>query len=84
MTARFDVIYQNSGASIAAHFCREWDEDGGCYGTNPDHGLSFDDACDQVAEWHEQQAKLWRERKHHDAMSFIEQMRIIEDIDHGE
>jgi len=35
MSARFDVIYQNGGATIGAHFCREWDETG-CYGTNPD------------------------------------------------
>jgi len=65
---RFDVVYHENRATIEGHFCREWDADGnGCYGTNPDHGYGFDEACDQVAEWYEQQAKLWRARTHHEA-----------------
>jgi len=66
--ARFDVVYgpQSDEAVmyIEPHFCREWDDEGGCYGTREDHGYSFEDACNQVAEWHEEQAKLWREGKH--------------------
>lgn len=58
---RFDVIYRG-GPSVEPHFCREWDEDGGCYGTNPDHGLSWTEACDEVARWHERQAAEWRAR----------------------
>ncbi|MBZ9807721.1 hypothetical protein [Mesorhizobium sp. ESP-6-2] len=75
---RFDIEYVGDGATISAHYCREWDENGGCYGTNPDHGYSFEEACDHVAQWYEQQAKLWRERQHHNALRFSEQLRIIE------
>lgn len=69
---RFDVCYQGEKCTIEPHFCREWDEDGGCYGTNPDHGHSFEEACDHVAEWHESQAKLWRERQHHTCLYYME------------
>lgn len=69
--ARFDVVYKDSGATIDPHFCRDWDSDGGCYGTNPNHGLSFDEACDAVAAWHEQQAALWRTREHHACLAAL-------------
>lgn len=69
---RFDVCYRAAGVTIEPHFCREWDEDGGCYGTNPDHGYSFDDACRQVADWHEQQASLWRQHKAADCLQYLE------------
>lgn len=69
---RFDVCYHSDHATIEPHFCREWDEDGGCYGTNPDHGLSFDEACDEVAAWHEREAKLWRERQHHTCLYYLD------------
>lgn len=61
---KFDVHYHDGGISIDAHFCREWTADGGCYGTNPDHGFTFDEACDQVAEYYERLAKGWRDRSH--------------------
>ncbi len=61
---RFDVVYHGGSVSIEPHFCREWDDDGGCYGTNPNHGLSLKDACDEVADWHEKQAEMWREQNH--------------------
>lgn len=64
---RYDLSFRDDRMTIEPHFCRDWDESGGCYGTNPDHGYSFDEACDQVAGWHEQQAKLWRDRTHHEA-----------------
>lgn len=67
---RFDVIYRDGSALIDHHFCREWDEEGGCYGTNPEHGLSFDDACDQVADWYASQADQWRKREHHGCLPF--------------
>lgn len=70
MTTRFDVVYRADGVSIEPHFCRSWDSDGGCYGTNPNHGLSAAEACDEVAEWHEQQAKMWRDRTHPDLASY--------------
>lgn len=60
---RYDVVYTAHGVTIDTHFCREWDENGGCYGTNPDHGLSHSEACEEVAQWHERQAKEWRSKK---------------------
>lgn len=60
MANRFDVIYRDGAVSIAPHFCREYD----CHGTNPDHGMSFEDACDTAARWHDQQATLYRTRQH--------------------
>lgn len=72
-TQRFDVCYSKDGCTIEPHFCRQWDEDGGCYGTNPTHGYSFDEACDQVAEYHEQQAKAWRERTAYECTYYREQ-----------
>lgn len=68
---RFDVCYHKDGATIEPHFCRDWDEEGGCYGTNPDHGVSFEEACDEVANWHERQAELWRKREHHACLYYL-------------
>jgi hypothetical protein len=69
---RFDVAYHADHTTIEPHFCRSWDEDGnGCYGTNLDHGFTFETACDHVADWHEQQAKAWRDRTHHDAAYYL-------------
>lgn len=70
MSARFDILYHEHGPSIDYHFCRSWDEDGGCYGTRDDHGLSFDDACEEMAKWHEQEAAAWRDRTHHKIAQF--------------
>lgn len=67
---RFDVTYGKGGVSIEPHFCREWDDEGGCFGTNPDHGLSVAEACDEIACWHERQAKMWRSRTHPDLRSY--------------
>ncbi len=53
----FDVVYGEHGISIDYHFCREWDQDGGCYGTNPNHGFSFEEAREMVASWHEERAR---------------------------
>lgn len=69
---RFDVCYGGDNCTIAPHFCREWDGNKGCFGTNAEHGLSFDDACDEVAEWHEKQARLWRQRKHAACVYYLE------------
>lgn len=69
---RFDVCYPSEHASIEPHFCREWDEDGGCYGTNPEHGYSFEEACDEMARWHQQQVDLWRKREHPLCLYYLE------------
>lgn len=63
---RYDVVFGRNSVSIEPHFCREWDEDGGCYGTNPKHGFSWAEAVNHVADWHELQAKLWRSGMHPD------------------
>ena len=59
---RFDVVYTQHGPRLDFHFCREWDESGGCYGTNPNHGMSFDEAKEEVAKWHEATAAAWRRK----------------------
>ena len=58
---KYDVRYGDEAAVLDYHFCREFSEDGnGCFGTNPTHGLSFDEAKEAIAAWHEDQAKGWR------------------------
>ena len=57
---RFDLSYGEHGASIDYHFCREWDGDDGCYGTNTNHGMSFDEAKEAMAQYHEAEAARWR------------------------
>lgn len=59
---RFDLRYgREGGLDIDLHFCRDWDADGGCYGTNPHHGLTFEEARDEIVAWHERKAGEWRE-----------------------
>ena len=60
MGLRFDVIYDSHGAHLDRHFCREWTDGEGCYGTNPDHGFTFDEAKEHVAKWYEDMAEYWR------------------------
>jgi hypothetical protein len=70
--ARFDVSYTQHGIIIDYHFCRGWDDEGGCYGTNESHGLTLEDACEEAAKWHDNQAKMYRERVHPSILSFTE------------
>ena len=70
---RWDVVYHGDHVSIEPHFCREWDENGGCYGTNPNHGLALDEAVEEVAKWHEKEAAMWRNRTHHTLEYYFEQ-----------
>ena len=56
----FDISYGEHGPSVDFHFCREWDEDGGCYGTNRKHGLSWEEARVILSRWHETEADRWR------------------------
>lgn len=62
MEDRYDILYSGSGITIEPHFCREWECERGCYGTNPNHGYTWEDACDQIAEDFERQAAWWRQR----------------------
>lgn len=57
---RFDVLYGEHGPRLDFHFCRDWDDDGGCYGTNLNHGVAWEKAREEIAKWHEQQAQYWR------------------------
>lgn len=50
----FDVMYEGDGrCTISPHSCR-------CVGCSG--GMSYDDACDMVAEHYEELAKEWRNR----------------------
>ena len=56
---RYDVVFSKRGCDIEFHFCREWDGEEGCYGTNPDHGLSFEEAIKEIANHYQVLAKYW-------------------------
>lgn len=55
---RFDITYFGN-PMLEPHFCRGWDGETGCYGTNPDHGLSFDEAKAEVISYHRKQIERW-------------------------
>ena len=61
MTQMYDVQFGHDGIDIVPHFCREYD----CFGTNPDHGMTLDEACEYVAQWYDEQARLYRTKEHH-------------------
>lgn len=58
----FDLEYHEHGVRIVPHFCREWEDGEGCYGTNPHHGFSWEEAREELAKWHDEQAAYWRNR----------------------
>ena len=60
---KFDVVHHGTHATIEPHFCREID----CFGTNTDHGFTLEEACEQIAQWHEIEAQRWRSMTHYDA-----------------
>lgn len=57
---RFDIRYDRHGPSVDYHFCREWDGDEGCYGTNPYHGFTWNEAVMEMIQWHQSQIDRWR------------------------
>lgn len=59
----FDVIYGIAGVTIDPHVCRRND---GCTG-----GVTFEEACELVAQWYDEQAKLWRSKQHPDCQYFV-------------
>jgi hypothetical protein len=69
---RVDIHYHEHGPSLDYHFCREWDESGGCYGTNPNHGFTLTDAAEHLARWHETQARMYRDGTHYQLLQFRE------------
>lgn len=62
LVSRWDVCYAEHQCYPEPHFCREWDEDGGCYGTNPDHGMTWEEARKEVADWYQRMADEWRKK----------------------
>jgi hypothetical protein len=57
--ARIDILWKEHGPSLDYHFCRSWDGDVGCYGTNPEHGFTFAEAKKQMADHYRKQAEYW-------------------------
>lgn len=53
----WDVLFGPDGPSIEQHFCRVYDDCGHVDNT-------LEDAVAVVAEWHENQARLWRSGEH--------------------
>ena len=58
---KYDVVDYGHHLGIELHFCREWDEDGGCYGTNLDHGWTFEEAKQQVSMWYYDKHQEWEQ-----------------------
>ena len=56
---RFDISFGEHGISIDYHFCREWTEDGGCYGTNPNHGYTWDEVRKMAADYYHNLSERW-------------------------
>lgn len=68
---RFDVLFDSLGARMVHHFCRvlEKDENGdyqGCYGTNPHHGLTWEEAKREIAAWYRRRAEEWESLTYED------------------
>lgn len=62
---RFDVILTSPAKShIEFHHCRSWDIDPdtndwlGCYGTNPNHGSTFEEARGELVQYLERQYQI--------------------------
>ncbi len=55
MSSGYDLIFDEHsdyrGPYIEGHFCRVWEGDVGCYGSNPDHGMTFDEAKAEIIAW---------------------------------
>ena len=52
---RYDLIYGASQVPhIEHHFCREVDDGfgNGCFGTNLDHGYTWDEVIQALVDWH--------------------------------
>ena len=69
MTPRFDVVLGET-SYIDYHFCREFDGKIGCFGHNPEHGLSFEEAKGRIVEWYSSRAKEWQEKTYEDWLNY--------------
>ena len=59
MNNRYDVNFYKDHCTVTPHFCRDWDENGGCYGSNENHGYSWEDARANVIAFYEGQVSRW-------------------------
>lgn len=62
---RYDVVYAGIAITIEPHFCRDWEpnESGefvGCYGTNPNHGYTFEEAKKECIKLLEKEISYWK------------------------
>lgn len=68
---RYDMVYERYGVYLEPHFCREWSVDSagemvGCYGTDPDHGYTWEDGKQELIDWHQKQIDWLKEVKEED------------------
>jgi hypothetical protein len=63
---RFDLTFRRGVPRVEPHYCRVDD----CHGMDESHGMSVQEACVAAAEWHEEQARLYRSGAHPDVMSY--------------
>lgn len=59
---KYDVIYGFNEVSIEPHYCREWDDSGGCYGSNEHHGLTYEKAKIEVISFYENIIDIWKNK----------------------
>ena len=58
---RYDVSFRNAlHFPIDHHFCREWEGHEGCYGANPDHGFSWEEAKKEYINYLQSEIEYWR------------------------
>jgi len=63
---KFDVSFPADMPFVDYHHCREWEEDAegnmqGCYGTNPNHGFTFEEAKEKIIEFYQKQLEYWQD-----------------------
>jgi hypothetical protein len=59
---KYCIIYLEDKATLEPYTPLDYCED----------GYTFDEACDEIAKWHDVIAKEWRERTHPDAEYYLE------------
>ena len=68
MNQRFDIVYTERGPEVEPHFCRDHD----CFGTNTDHGMTLEEAAEEIADWYSEQAALYSTMTHGKLKTYIE------------
>ena len=58
---RYDVSFGNAlRFPIDHHYCRDWEGEDGCYGTNPEHGSSWEEAKEEYIHYLKSEIEYWR------------------------